>query len=353
MEPVLFYTPGTCALACMVALEWRGAPYSVCLVGREERASDRYRAINPRAQVPALRVDGVKVDSRGTGAIEATFFAAKGGAELDSATVEAVIRDGRVVRGEVANATSGRIRFPLEGLPRGKTVLTLRARSRDGAEAEPALATAWVEGRPFDARDTVLYQVVVDRFRGDTGPLAPPATPSDRAGGTLRGVTRAIEDGTIAGLGANAIWISPVYTNPEGKFSGNDGRSYSSYHQYWPTDPRGVDARIGGEAALDELVRTAHARGIRVLFDVVPNHVHETHPYAKVPGFTQGSASCVCGQRDCDWATKIDTCWFAPYLPDLDWSNGTGTTVSDSSRSETTRRRQATGSPHCRPWTQA
>ena len=58
MEPVLFYTPGTCALACMVALEWRGAPYSVCLVGREERASDRYRAINPRAQVPALRVDG-------------------------------------------------------------------------------------------------------------------------------------------------------------------------------------------------------------------------------------------------------------------------------------------------------
>lgn len=58
MEPVLFYTPGTCALACMVALEWRRQPYSVCLVTPEERASDRYRAINPRAQVPALRVDG-------------------------------------------------------------------------------------------------------------------------------------------------------------------------------------------------------------------------------------------------------------------------------------------------------
>lgn len=58
MEPVLFYTPGTCALACIVALEWRGEPYSVCLVTPAERASDRYRAINPRAQVPALRVDG-------------------------------------------------------------------------------------------------------------------------------------------------------------------------------------------------------------------------------------------------------------------------------------------------------
>lgn len=58
LDPVLFYTPGTCALACMVALEWRGAPYRVCLVTPAERASDRYRALNPRGQVPALRVDG-------------------------------------------------------------------------------------------------------------------------------------------------------------------------------------------------------------------------------------------------------------------------------------------------------
>jgi len=56
--PVLFFTPGTCALACMVALETAGAPYAVCLVTKEERASDAYARFHPRRQVPALRVEG-------------------------------------------------------------------------------------------------------------------------------------------------------------------------------------------------------------------------------------------------------------------------------------------------------
>lgn len=58
MSPVLFYTPGTCALACMVALEWRGEPYDACHVSREARGSAEYERINPKRQVPALRVDG-------------------------------------------------------------------------------------------------------------------------------------------------------------------------------------------------------------------------------------------------------------------------------------------------------
>ena len=58
MHTLLFYTPGTCALACMVALEWLGEAYDVCLVAREERQGERFRSINPRGQVPALRVDG-------------------------------------------------------------------------------------------------------------------------------------------------------------------------------------------------------------------------------------------------------------------------------------------------------
>jgi len=274
----------------------------------------------PNCRVPALRVDSVRVSPAGDGEIRATFLAANGGARLDPTTLVATAKDGTKVRGE-GEPSTGQARFSLAGLPRGKRMFTLSATADDGSRAELATATAWSEARPYDVRDTVLYQVVLDRFRGDTGPLAPPATPSDRAGGTLRGVTRALKDGYFSRLGANALWISPVYANPEGKFPGNDGRSYSSYHQYWPTDPRAVDARIGGEEALDELLREAHSRGVRVLFDVVPNHVHQDHPYAKIQGFTDGTASCVCGVRDCDWATKIDTCWFAPYLPDLDWSN--------------------------------
>lgn len=277
-------------------------------------------AFVPNCHVPGMRVDAVTVDRDGNGEVRATFLAAKGGAPLDPSTVSATAKDGTTLAPIEADAGTGKVRFSVRGMARGKKPFTLAARASDGTAAEPATATVWTEGRPFDPRDTILYQVVVDRFRGDRGPLAPPATPSDRAGGTLRGVIGALESGYFQGLGANTLWISPVYKNPEGKFSGNDGRSYSSYHGYWPIDPKAVDARIGGEAALDELVEKAHARGIRILFDVVPNHVHEQHPYAKNGAFVDGSSSCVCGVGDCDWATHIDSCWFAPYLPDLDWS---------------------------------
>jgi glutathione S-transferase len=56
MDTLLFYTPGTCALACMIALETLGEPYSVCLVTKEERSTDRFKQVNPRGQVPAMRL---------------------------------------------------------------------------------------------------------------------------------------------------------------------------------------------------------------------------------------------------------------------------------------------------------
>jgi len=272
----------------------------------------------PSCGTPALRVDAVKVDAKGEGELRATFLAAKGGARVAAGSVSIVSKDGVRLTPEV-DAASGQIRAPISGMARGKRLFTLSARAEDGAIAEPATATAWSEARPYDVRDTILYQVVIDRFRGDAGPLAPPTTTSDRAGGTLGGVIAAIRDGYFASFGANALWISPVYKNPEGKFAGNDGRSYSSYHGYWPIDPKAVDGRIGGEQRLEELMRVAHERGIRILFDVVPNHVHEQHPYAKNAAFVAGSSSCICGVGTCDWATHIDSCWFAPYLPDLDW----------------------------------
>ena len=83
-----------------------------------------------------------------------------------------------------------------------------------------------------------------------------------------------------------------------------------------------LDSRVASEAELDRFMQVAHDRGIRVLFDVVPNHVHEQHPWVKEhPDWFNQDKDCICGQGTCDWATHIKTCWFAPYLPDLDWTN--------------------------------
>ena len=52
----LYYTPGTCALADHIALEWIGQPFEAQLVSREERKQPAYLAINPAGAVPALIV---------------------------------------------------------------------------------------------------------------------------------------------------------------------------------------------------------------------------------------------------------------------------------------------------------
>ena len=73
---------------------------------------------------------------------------------------------------------------------------------------------------------------------------------------------------------------------------------------------------------MDALIASAHAHDMRVLFDVVPNHVHQQHPYAQAHldggWFNHPDGSCICGTT-CDWATHIIDCWFTGYLPDLDW----------------------------------
>ena len=247
--------------------------------------------------------------TRGPSRVEARLVLERG--EIDPASVEA--------DGLAFTATGSELRVVWDHAGPGKKRVRVRLRDRRGNAVE-RLVSLWQseDGEAFDPRDAVVYQIMVDRYRGAAGWLAPPSSPSGRAGGTLRGVLAAIEAGELER--ANVIWLSPLNQNPEGDFPGTDGRLYSSYHGYWPVSARDLDARLGTEDDLRAVVEAAHARGIRVVLDVVPNHVHEGHPYAETPGWTQG-AGCTCGTASCDWATNIESCRFAPYLPDLDWKN--------------------------------
>lgn len=278
--------------------------------------------------VPQLVVEQVTADGSGAATVKAKFLADGAGDAIDPAS---------------ARATEGDASFPVTvdqgaltittALAPGKHRLLLSARDVAGHVAESATATVWIEPKPWDWRDAVIYQVVVDRFRGRDGkPVAQPSPASARAGGHVDGVRSAIEDGTFAAMGVNTLWLSPLYANPSGTWPGLDGKSYSSYHGYWPIAPRTLEAAQADEASLAALMQAAHARSMRVLFDVVPNHVHEQHPYVNAhvgDGWFDGtrnadgtwSNACVCGLPGCDWATHELTCWFAPYLPDVDYRN--------------------------------
>lgn len=282
-------------------------------------------ATAPDCDRPLVRVDRVETSADGHAKVQATFVSARDGSKL--AAIEAKGRDGSNTEMVVTavDANKGTITFEATSLARGKYTYTITAKDARGREAEDARATVWIDSfsgqrEPWDPRDAIVYQVLLDRFRNEKGPLPPPTSPSARAGGNLAGVRRALESGEIEALGVSAIWLSPLYTNPKGEFPGNDGRPYTSYHGYWPVSSRGIDDRFATEQELDAFMTTAHSRGIRVLFDVVPNHVHSEHPWAKDHSswFKQ---DCVCGQGSCDWGGHIKTCWFAPYLPDLDWTN--------------------------------
>lgn len=269
---------------------------------------------------PALHVDAASASADGHAVVRASFLAARSRAALDPAAVTVTSRDGVALAVTNADSATGTVLLETTGLKRGKYTFSIKARDSGGAETEETMATVWVEAHPWDPRDAIVYQVVLDRFRGSAGTLAQPSTPSERAGGTLAGLRQALEGGEIERLGVNTLWLSPLYKNPDGEYPGNDGRSYTSYHGYWPIASRELDPRVTDEAELDRFMKAAHDRGIRVLFDVVPNHVHEQHPWVKEhPDWFK--PDCTCGQGSCDWGAHIKTCWFAPYMPDLDWTN--------------------------------
>ena len=87
--------------------------------------------------------------------------------------------------------------------------------------------------------------------------------------GDLPGITKKLDylGGTPESLGVNAIWISPFYRSPMADFG------------YDVSDHKDVDPVFGTLSDFDELIREAHARGLRVLIDFVPNHTSNLHEW--------------------------------------------------------------------------
>jgi glycosidase len=103
-------------------------------------------------------------------------------------------------------------------------------------------------------RDGVVYQVYPRSFADASGDGV----------GDLAGLTARL--GHIAGLGADAIWVTPFQPSPQ-KDHGYDVRDYCD-----------VDPLFGDLTAFDVFLERAHALGLRVVIDVVPNHCSSERP---------------------------------------------------------------------------
>ena len=283
--------------------------------------------------LPHLQVVDAVVETLGSVAVQIRFLRGTAGDPLDTTSVQASV--GGVSVDAAWDATEGVLTVTQSGLAPGKHTVRVSAADSAGRSAEnsPLFVPLWVEEESFEWQDGLMYFAFTDRFRNgdwDQSPLfgATPGvdTRADYQGGDFLGVIHALQEDYFTDLGVNVLWLSPAYTNPEGGFLGLDGvHQYSGYHGYWPTQARGVEERFGdagGSSAerQHELIQLAHSKGIRVLLDLVLNHVHQEHEYlAEHPDWL--GPACVCGEPGCDWEEHALDCWFTDYLPDLNYRN--------------------------------
>jgi glycosidase len=129
--------------------------------------------------------------------------------------------------------------------------------------------------------------------------------------------------GYLKDLGVTTIWITPIYQN--------DDRTGRDYHGYGATNLYAVEKHLGTLADFRALVKAAHEQGMKVLLDIVPNHVGPANPWADNPptdhwfhGTRQkhlDSRSPFALETDphappLEWRDALEG-WFAGVLPDM------------------------------------
>ncbi len=143
-----------------------------------------------------------------------------------------------------------------------------------GCVSPPEPGSGALSDNVVDWRDEIIYQILVDRFaNGDASNDVGVAVhdPSAFHGGDWRGIRDKLD--YLEALGVTALWISPVVKNVE------SDAGFSSYHGYWAQDFERTNPHFGDATALRELVDAAHARGFKVILDIVTNHVGQAFYY--------------------------------------------------------------------------
>ena len=118
-------------------------------------------------------------------------------------------------------------------------------------------------------QEAIIYEIYARSFQDSNGDGI----------GDLEGIRQRLD--YLRWLGIDAIWITPVYPSPMKDF----GYDVSNYC--------GIDPLFGSLADFDRLVADAHARGLKVVMDFVPNHTSDQHQW-----FLESRSSRTAARRD-------------------------------------------------------
>jgi len=220
-----------------------------------------------------------------------------------------------------------------------KAKYTLKQREKKGSE------------RMGFTNADVLYMLMPDRFaqgshhpqqvKGLNSYKEDRTQPSLRHGGDLEGIREHLD--YFKDLGVTALWFTPVLENN----SPDNRNGYSTYHGYATTNYYRVDPRFGSNADYRKLADEAHAKGLKIVMDMIFNHCGFEHPWvADMPSKdwfnapewlkeSKGTADPTKSYLQTSYkltpvvdlyASKIDLHetvdgWFVPTMPDLNQRN--------------------------------
>lgn len=166
-------------------------------------------------------------------------------------------------------------------LPGTYTILFLDEKGKKAATVSYELKakSAMAEGAAGYTAADVLYLIMPDRFSngnpsndGMPGMLEKPDrnNPSGRHGGDLQGIENHLD--YLKDLGVSTLWLNPVLENNQPKYS---------YHGYAITDYYKTDSRFGGLEDYKRLIRKCHSKGLKMVQDMVANHIGTEHYWMK------------------------------------------------------------------------
>lgn len=261
--------------------------------------------------------------------------------DYPGATIECIVQldspNYLLVYLNLSGAQPGEMTLKVDGK---KVKYQLKQREKAGAE------------RHGFTNEDVLYMLMPDRFasgssdndqiKGMNEYKNDRTQPSLRHGGDLEGIRQHLD--YFNQLGVTALWFTPVLEN-----NSPDNNGFSTYHGYATTDYYRVDPRFGTNEEYKRLTDEAHAKGLKIVMDMIFNHCGLEHPWVEdmptrdwlnTPEWLEKAKQE--GKKETNdlylqtsykltpvldpYASKVDLKetvdgWFVPSMPDLNQKN--------------------------------